>query len=93
MMDEATEKAVTELHRLSEAEAAPTGRNRSVLEAAQWLGISRGQLYVEISRGSIVPIHIGRRTLIPEQELRRFTAEKLAEARAARGARDLAEAG
>lgn len=44
------------------------------------LGIGRNTLYELIHAGEIRPIHAGRRTLIPESELRAFVERQLAKA-------------
>jgi excisionase family DNA binding protein len=43
-----------------------------LLEAAQLLGISRGTLYNLHDRGEIRFVKLGRRTLIPADEIRRL---------------------
>lgn len=48
--------------------------NRIEHSAAR-LGVSRSWLYREISAGRLKVVKIGNRTLIAEEELRRFAAE------------------
>lgn len=50
----------------------------TVSEACQRLGIARNSLYNLINAGEIFAIKIGSRTLIPESELNRFVASRLA---------------
>lgn len=57
----------------------------SINEAAQLLGIGRSSLYVLIAAGEVGTVKIGRRSLIADEELRRFirclSIDSLAEAR------------
>lgn len=57
----------------------------SINEAAQLLGIGRSSLYVLIAAGEVGTVKIGRRSLIADEELRRFihglSNDGLAEAR------------
>jgi excisionase family DNA binding protein len=45
-----------------------------VTEAWEILGVGRTTLYELIARGEIRAVKIGRRTLIPDEELQRFVA-------------------
>ena len=47
--------------------------------AAQRLGISRAKLYELMASGQLASLKIGSRRLIPDDELRRFIATRLAE--------------
>lgn len=51
-----------------------------VAVACQRLGIGRTLLYEELAAGNIKTVKVGRRRLIPESELQRYVAAKLAEA-------------
>jgi excisionase family DNA binding protein len=57
----------------------------SINEAAQLLGIGRSSLYALIAAGEVGTVKIGRRSLIADEELRRFvqflSSDGLAEAR------------
>jgi excisionase family DNA binding protein len=44
----------------------------SIQSSTQILGIGRSSLYVLIAEGEILPVKIGRRTLIPDREIRRY---------------------
>jgi excisionase family DNA binding protein len=44
----------------------------SIQSSTQILGIGRSSLYSLIATGKICPVKIGRRTLIPDREIRRF---------------------
>ena len=44
----------------------------SIQDATRLLSVSRSSLYYLIAAGKIRPIKIGRRTLIPDQELQRY---------------------
>lgn len=47
----------------------------SIPDAAETIGIGRSMLYEFIADGLIHPVKIGRRTLIPHEELERFVRE------------------
>lgn len=47
----------------------------SISQTAQLLGIGRSSLYALIAEGRITTVKIGRRTLIRDEELRRFVAQ------------------
>ena len=44
----------------------------SIQTSTQILGIGRSSLYGLIAQGQISAVKIGRRTLIPDQEIRRY---------------------
>ena len=44
----------------------------SIQSSTQILGIGRSSLYGLISEGKLYTVKIGRRTLIPDQEIRRY---------------------
>ena len=44
----------------------------SIQSSTQILGIGRSSLYGLISEGKLNTVKIGRRTLIPDQEIRRY---------------------
>jgi len=44
----------------------------SIQDATRLLSVGRSSLYYLIAAGKIRPLKIGRRTLIPAQELQRF---------------------
>jgi excisionase family DNA binding protein len=44
----------------------------SIQSSAQILGIGRSSLYGLIGEGKIYTVKIGRRTLIPDREIRRY---------------------
>ena len=44
----------------------------SIQDATRLMSVSRSSLYYLIAAGKIRPIKIGRRTLIPDQELQRY---------------------
>jgi len=44
----------------------------SIQATIQILGVGRSSLYGLIAEGKIYPVKIGRRTLIPDQEIRRY---------------------
>ena len=44
----------------------------SIQDATRLMSVSRSSLYYLIAAGKIRPIKIGRRTLIPDQEIRRY---------------------
>ena len=44
----------------------------SIQSSTQILGIGRSSLYGLIAEGEICTVKIGRRTLIPDQEIRRY---------------------
>lgn len=52
----------------------------TVDEAIKRLAVSRTTLYELIKAGEIRPFKIGRKTLIPEAELRRFIDARMAQA-------------
>jgi excisionase family DNA binding protein len=47
-----------------------------VAEVAKRLNVSRGSVYESIRNGQLQVLRIGRRTLVPVQELRRWVAER-----------------
>jgi excisionase family DNA binding protein len=47
-------------------------------EACARVGVGRTMMYQLIKEGQIKPIKVGRRTLIPETELQKLVAGKLA---------------
>jgi excisionase family DNA binding protein len=49
------------------------GRNLSVQEAADRLGVSRSTIYNKLKAGEISSVTIGSRRLIPMTEIRRLT--------------------
>lgn len=49
----------------------------SVEDAARRISVGRSTIYELIRARAIRTVHIGRRTLVPESELRRFIAERL----------------
>ncbi len=49
----------------------------TVLDAANFLSISRGAVYHLLDRGILHSIHIGRARRIPLAELRRFVDERV----------------
>lgn len=51
---------------------------RSVESAAKAIGVGRTTLYELIASGAIRTFKVGARTLIPESELHRFVAERMA---------------
>lgn len=55
----------------------------TVDEAIKRLAVSRTTLYELIKAREITPFKIGRKTLIPEAELRRFVDARMAKAGAA----------
>lgn len=67
---------------------APTGAIEpdllSVEEFCRAIGVGRTTTYELIAAREIVPIRIGRRTLIPRTEKDRLIASRLAEAKAQR---------
>ena len=50
----------------------------TVEEAHQYLAISRAELYRLLAAGVLKGFHIGRRRLIPREELDRFIQDQLA---------------
>jgi excisionase family DNA binding protein len=52
----------------------------SVADAARALGIGRTEIFMMIRRGDIGSVTIGRRRLIPLEELRKFAARKVSRA-------------
>lgn len=58
------------------------GPNLDVRHAAEYLGISRSQVYNLISAGDIQPIKIGRSTRIPTGELEGYIQRRIGVARA-----------
>lgn len=46
----------------------------SIVEAARVAGIGRSTLYEALAAGELKAVKLGRRTLIPADELRRFLA-------------------
>lgn len=53
---------------------------RSVFDAARQLGIGRTLMYELLDSGEIKSIKVGTRRLVPEAELVRFLADRLAAA-------------
>jgi excisionase family DNA binding protein len=51
----------------------------SPADAATRLGLSRAWIYELLARGELTSLKIDRRRFIPDTELRRFIAAKLAE--------------
>ena len=47
----------------------------SIISAANLLAIGRSSLYALIAEGKIRPVKVGRRTLLSDQEIRRFVKE------------------
>ena len=47
----------------------------SINSTAKILGIGRSSLYGLIASGQLRPVKIGRRTLIPDETIRRFVAD------------------
>ena len=47
----------------------------SIRTATDMLAIGRSSLYALIAEGKIRPVKVGRRTLISDQEIRRFVRE------------------
>ena len=45
---------------------------QTINDAGQELGVGRSTLYELIASGAITPVKIGRRTLIPHDELERY---------------------
>lgn len=59
-------------NRITDVYARPIG------DAARSIGISRAGIYRLIGAKKIRAIKVGHRTLVPESELRRLVAERLA---------------
>lgn len=59
---------------------ASTPLTHTVDEAIKRLTVSRTTMYELIKAGEIRPFKIGRKTLIPEAELRRFIDARMAQA-------------
>ena len=53
----------------------------TILQAGSRIGVGRSTLFELIKSRDLVPIKIGRRTLIPEAELQRFMAARVAASR------------
>jgi excisionase family DNA binding protein len=51
----------------------------STTDAAARLGVSRAHIYELLARRELASLKLGARRLIPDDELRRFIAAKLAE--------------
>lgn len=65
----------------------------SIPEVARRLGIGRSLCYELLKERNVPIVKIGRRALVPDDELRKLAEELVAEARAkAEGARQFAEA-
>lgn len=58
-------------------EAHPEAIAFSIEDAAKRISVGRSTIYELIGEKAIRTIHVGRRTLIPESELRRFIAERM----------------
>lgn len=50
------------------------GRNHSLTEAAERIGVSRRTLYHMIAAGTLATIKLGRRRLVPPGEIERLTS-------------------
>ena len=50
----------------------------SIQASSKILGIGRSSLYVLIAEGEIRTVKIGRRTLIPDREIRRYVEKLMA---------------
>jgi excisionase family DNA binding protein len=50
-------------------------------QACARIGVGRSTLFELIKSGDVSPIKVGRRTLIPESELQRFLAARVAASR------------
>ena len=61
------------------AQPAPAPLAWSPTEAAVRLGISRATVYELLSTGQLASFKVGSRRLIPDAEIRRFIAERVAE--------------
>ena len=61
-------------------EAHPEAIALSIEDAARRISVGRSTIYELINAKAIRTAHVGRRTLIPESELRRFIAERMAAA-------------
>ena len=53
-----------------------TPYSRTIADAANAIGIGKSTLWRVIARGEIKTFSIGRRTLITEEEIKRFVREK-----------------
>jgi excisionase family DNA binding protein len=53
-------------------ESLPSRLALSVQEAAELVGISRRQIYEEMSRGRLRSIKVGRRRLVPHEDLKHW---------------------
>lgn len=62
---------------------APVPIFNSVPVTCQRLGIGRTFLYEEVAAGHIKTVKVGKRRLVPESELQRYAAAKLAETESA----------
>jgi excisionase family DNA binding protein len=49
----------------------------TIPDAAKYLAISRGALYVLLGSGQLASVHIGRARRIPMAELQRFVYDRL----------------
>lgn len=58
-------------------DAHPEAIALSVEDAARRISVGRSTIYELIGEKAIRTVHIGRRTLIPESELRRFISERM----------------
>jgi excisionase family DNA binding protein len=60
-----------------ETKTTPVGMDKlayGVVEAARVAGIGRSTIYEMLASGDLTAVKLGRRTLIPADELRRFIA-------------------
>lgn len=60
----------------SEHVATPVAN--SINEASRRMGVSKGTLYNLVNAGQLRTITVGKRRLVPESELQRFVAERMA---------------
>jgi excisionase family DNA binding protein len=59
------------------SEAHPEAIAFSIEDAARRLSVGRSTVYELIGAKALRTIHVGRRILVPESELRRFIAERM----------------
>ncbi len=62
-------------HDISLAEAHPEVGAFGIIAFCAWVGISRAQFYVEVSRGRLHPRKVGRRTIISRTEAERWLVD------------------